>query len=112
MTAISRANLYLSKGTDFSVPLELSGLPEDFDANDYTFVMKAGKLYSPAPKIEGTITIDDNDTITLAITKTDTENIASGKYVYDVIMIKNSDDTTEKILEGLLFLDETIATIY
>ena len=110
----TRANIYVDQGVDFSTIVDLiDSEGVDFDITDQQFFCYVRKVYSTSLAFQGTIIIDTNDNdknnIELFIAGTTTENVAPGKYQYDVIM--KSGTTTTKILEGLLILLPTITKV-
>lgn len=112
----TRANLYVDQGVDYSVNLEMfTSAGADFPADDYNFYASARKLYSTtkAFDFEATVIRDDDDinTFELNISADKTVNLEPGKYQYDVLMSTIGGGTTEKIVEGIIFLIPTITKV-
>lgn len=108
----TRINLYIDQGTDFYTTLQL------FSADDTDYIITSGiefycsvkRLYSSVKLFDADVSIisgDPENDVSLYISADKTENLKTGKYQYDVLMKKN-DGSVEKILEGLLFIVETI----
>jgi len=115
MTA--KANLYVNQGTAYTINIGISSEDEEFDLNEYTFAMSASKLYSSKVILEGEITLvpasnsNPINSIDLTIPGDQTIDAEPGKYVYDVLMTNIESEASEKILEGLLFIQQTITRI-
>jgi hypothetical protein len=109
----TKANLYVNQGVTYSLNIGITD-GEDFDLDDYNFFMSASKLYSSIPIFEGTFTkkpatnSQPINSVDLIIDGEDTLDAAPGKYVYDVLMTHIETEVSEKILEGLLFVQQTI----
>jgi len=103
----SRANIYIDQGTDFRISIDL------FDASDdpliiasYSFKAYMKKMYSATPIAEFTIEKGASG-ITLVLDPITTAQLKPGKYEYDVIMRKQSNELS-KIVEGLAIVIPTI----
>ena len=103
----SRANIYIDQGTDFRISIEL------FDADDdallignYSFKAYMKKFYSQTPVAEFVVEKGTND-ITLVLDPITTASLKPGKYEYDVIMRKPTNELS-KIVEGLAIVIPTI----
>jgi hypothetical protein len=108
----TQANLYVNKGTDFSIDLEITYElnPGDvFSLSDKTFHSSFRKHYSSnaIANAEVTLLSSANNILEFAITGESTENVDAGNYVYDIIMVNPSGDKT-KILEGVLKIVPTV----
>jgi hypothetical protein len=111
----TQANLYVNKGTDFSIDLEITYElnPGDvFTLDDKAFYSSFRKHYSTAVVANAEITVlsSANNIIEFAIPAEKTENIDSGNYVYDIVMVNPSGDKT-KILEGVLKIVSTVTQV-
>lgn len=110
----TRANLYVDQGMDFLVALELeTDDGEEFLITDQQFFCQVRKLYSTSVLFEAELEVvvnGETNELNLYINPEDTKNIKSGKYQYDLVMVKFGGDRI-KILEGLLFLLPTITKI-
>ena len=108
----TQANLYVNKGTDFSIDLEITyelNAGDVFTLDNRTFHSSFRKHYSsdPVANAEVTVLSTANNILEFAIPAESTENIDSGNYVYDIIMVNPSGDKT-KILEGVLKIVPTV----
>lgn len=107
----TRKNLYIDQGVDYSMsldPVEVNGV--EFDITDQQFYCYAKKIYSTALSFQATITANSaTDEIQITIPGTVTEDVDPGKYQYDIIA--KTDNTTIKVLEGLLFLLPTVTKV-
>jgi hypothetical protein len=118
----SQLNIYIDKGTDFSLTVEL------FDENDSaldiaatTFYGSMRKVYSERNAANFVITknggSDANtdptlDSITIALDADTTSQLKPGKYPYDILMKKAGDEgEISKIVEGIAFVVSTITEV-
>lgn len=111
----TQANLYVDKGTDFGINLELTAEvnPGDvFIISDKSFHCSFRKHYSTEIVANAEITILDsvNNAIELFISGQTTANLDDGNYVYDIVMVSPSGAQT-KILEGLLKIVPTVTEV-
>ena len=113
---VTKANLYVDQGTSYTINIAITD-DEEFDLDDYNFAMAASKLYSSSILFEGVITkvpatnSEPINSIDLTIPSEQTADAVPGKYVYDVLMTHVDTEASEKILEGLLFVNQTITRI-
>ena len=125
----SQLNIYIDKGTDFRLTLELFDDDDDYmDVTNLEFYGSLRKVYSSkvAAELEfepgpGTIeNVDPSsdpqnptlliDSITLKLSSDTTSQLKPGKYQYDVIMKKSSGELS-KIVEGIAFVVSTITEV-
>lgn len=106
----TQANIYVDQGVDFSLIINLSNDTGDFQLTDEEFFCSVKKIYSNEVSFEGEfeIVIAENK-VTLSFPSDITYYVKPGKYQYDLLMKK--DDRFSKILEGLLFLTQTITKV-
>ena len=97
-----KANLVIDQGTDYSTTVSLTD--EDGNVvplNDYTVSAQIRKTHSSSNSISLSTAVNEGlGEIALSLTDTQTDNIAAGRYVYDVI-ITNSG-ITSRIVEGIV----------
>ena len=109
---VTRADIYVDQGIDFSAVLDLFDLEgEDFAITDQTFKCEVRKMYSSTKAFEATLEIINDaiiNNIELNIPAETTRGKTPGKYQYDLIMTSNTGSV--KLLEGLLFLLPTISS--
>lgn len=111
----TQANLYVNKGTDFAINLDVISSVDDgevFTISDKLFYCSFRKHYSTSVVANAEITIlsSANNVIELAISSDKTRNIDSGNYVYDVVMVNPSGAKT-KVLEGVLKIIPTVTQV-
>jgi hypothetical protein len=111
----TQANLYVNKGADFGINLELTAEIEEgdvFDISNKNFYSSFRKHYSTSVIANAEITIIDSATnvIEFFISGDTTRELDDGNYVYDVVMVNPSGSTT-KILEGLLKIVPTVTEV-
>lgn len=98
--------IFLEQGTDFTTTITLddvNGVPYDLTGTTAKSQVKKS-YYSSTPIAEFDISISTDPTkgvITIDLGSPVTSNIASGRYVYDVL-IKDSANNVTRILEGTL----------
>ena len=108
----SQVNIFADQGSDYSLDLEVN---EDNGANTnltgYTVTAKFAKNYgsSNTYSFQTSITHANNGLVTLSLPASNTENVSSGKYVYDVKINNSSTGVTKRVLEGLLTLRPKVA---
>jgi hypothetical protein len=106
----SQVNIYIDKGTDFRLTVELFDEDDlDLPINSYEFFGDIRKLYSTKKAAEFQFQKSSND-ITLILASDITSQLAPGKYQYDVIMKKQTGELS-KIINGLAFVVSTITEV-
>ena len=107
----TRANLYVDQGTTFLASLDLFTFEgEEFDVDSQEFFCDVRKMYSSAKAFSAEVTTVNNgetNTLDLFISSEATENVKPGKNQYDIVMVSPNGER-QKILEGLLFVMDTI----
>lgn len=98
-----KANLIVDQGTDYSTTINLT----DADGNivsltGYTANGQIRKTYSSSNAISFGIVLEaSNGVVQLSLTDTQTSNLVSGRYVYDVVVVSPSN-VTSRIVEGIV----------
>ena len=106
----SQLNIYIDKGTDFRLTVELFDEDDlDLPISNYEFFGDIRKLYSTKRAAEFEFQKTEND-ITLIIGADITSQLTPGKYQFDVIMKKPTGELS-KILNGLAFVISTITEV-
>lgn len=106
----SQLNIYIDRGTDFRLTVELFDEDDlDLPIDNYTFYSEVKKLYSSKPSAEFEIEKANND-ITLVLDNDVTSQLKPGKYSYDVLMKKPTGEIS-KIVNGLAFVISTITEV-
>lgn len=106
----TQTNIYIDQGTDFSAGLDVIDDSGDIvDLSYATLQGQARKLYSSQVLFDFVVTVT-SPTEGKALLEVDaavTETLTPGKYKYDV-MIDLSDGNRAKLLEGLVFIVDTV----
>lgn len=106
----SQTNIYIDKGTDFRLTVELFDEDDlDLPIDAYTFYGDMRKLYSTKKAAEFEFLKANND-ITLILDSDTTSQLTPGKYQFDVLMKKPTGEIS-KILDGLAFVVATITEV-
>jgi hypothetical protein len=99
------SNLFLDQGSSFSTTITLDDVyGELYDLSYFTAKSQIKKSYYSAnvtAQFETNIDIE-RSTISLDLSANTTANIAAGRYVYDTFIIDTNNNTSTKILEGIL----------
>lgn len=106
----TQANIYIDQGTDFSTNIDvIDDAGQVVDLTSSTLQGQARRLYSSVVLFTFTIDIGDATAgqATMSLSDTVTRSLAPGKYRYDVI-VTMSDGNKVKLLEGLVFIIETV----
>lgn len=113
----TQSNLYIDQGTDYRVTIGIASNDDGYDFDDWSFSAAASKLYSSSVAIIAEMTkipADDENPINsveMYISADQTADLEPGKYVYDVLMHNVTSGETDKILEGLIFILQSITRI-
>lgn len=106
----SRANIYMDRGTDFRVSLDLfDSVDEELGITTYNFYASLRKVYSTTSLADFNIE-KGTSSITLVLTDQQTLALNPGKYQYDVIMQKPTGELS-KIVEGLAIVVDSMTTV-
>jgi hypothetical protein len=117
----SQLNIYIDRGTDFRLTIELfkdgtdlnpvDGIDDALDeAANYQFFGDLRKMYSSAKAAEFAFEQSNNE-ITIILDSNTTSQLTPGKYQYDVLMKKPADGGISKIVEGLAFVVSTVTEV-
>lgn len=98
-----KANIIVDQGTDFYTAVNLTDDDENvIDLSGYTANGQIRKTYTSSNAVSFGINLQSsNGIVELSLTKAQTANIASGRYVYDVFLT-NSSNVTSRIVEGIV----------
>jgi hypothetical protein len=106
----SQLNIYIDKGTDFRLTVELFDEDDlDLPISNYEFFGDIRKIYSNKRAAEFEFQKSSND-ITLILGADSTSQLAPGKYQFDIIMKKPTGELS-KIINGLAFVISTITEV-
>jgi len=100
-----KSNIVIDQGTDFEVTINVR------DANTtaialtgFTGQAQLRKYYTSSRKYDFNVIVSANTgEVTLAMSAANTANIASGRYVYDCVLVSNTS-VVSRIVEGALRL--------
>lgn len=101
----AKANIIVDQATTFSTQLVITDdndLP--IDLTGYTIHSQLKKWYTSSTYVEFDIEVPrpQNGIVNLNLTANTTANLEYGRYVYDIIAVKNNDGTITRIIEGIL----------
>ena len=108
------ANLRIDQGATFTTDVTVIGSSGDvFDLTGYSASAKLAKGYSSTrTRISFTTTIATDATtgvVTLKLTADQTNTLeAPARYVYDVEIVKSSDSTVTRVIEGIITVSPSI----
>jgi hypothetical protein len=98
-------NLAIDQGTDFSTTIEVSdNTGSARDLTGYTGRAQIRRSYHSVSNTAFTVSINNpaEGEVIVSLTNAVTANLRYGRYVYDVELVKTSDGTVERILEGVV----------
>ena len=110
------ANLVIEQGATFSTDVTVKDSNGDaFDLTGYTASAKMAKGYaSTRTRTTITATINNDPTtgiVTLSLTADQTNALdAPARYVYDVEILRTSDSTITRVIEGLITISPSVTT--
>lgn len=109
---VDRANLYVDKNSDFQAPLSFFDDDGPIDMSLYSFYAQIRKIYSTAIVADFKFHLVDlvAGEVEFYLTSDDTKNLKPGKYQYDVLIQDNNGEVI-KVLEGFVFINETVTEI-
>ena len=109
------ANLSIQQGASFSsdatVTTDADGV---FDLTGHSSYGQLSKGFS-STQSRTTFTTSNNNTtgvITLTLSAAQTAALEEGRYVYDVTIVKNSDSTVTRVVEGIATVFPRVASNY
>jgi|TARA_B110000444_G_scaffold11697_1_gene10033 hypothetical protein len=108
------ANLRIDQGATFTTDVTVIGSTGDvFDLTGYSASAKLAQGYaSTRTRISFTTTIATDATtgvVTLKLTADQTNTLeAPARYVYDVEIVKTSDSTVTRVIEGIITVSPSI----
>ena len=112
----ARANLRIDQGATFNTDVTVSGSDGTaFDLTGYTASAKLSQGYaSTRTRMSFTTAIASDATtgvITLSLTADQTNTLeAPARYVYDVEILKASDSTITRVIEGIITISPNVTT--
>lgn len=108
------ANFSVDQGATFSTDVTVKDSDGNaLDLTDYTASAKMALGYSSTRTrvtISTTIENPTNGVLTLTLTDTQTDSLeAPARYVYDVEITNNSDNTVIRVLEGIMTIRPSVS---
>jgi hypothetical protein len=112
MAAVYVNNLVVNAGSDFSQSFTLEGAETNsaLDLTDYTVAAQMRKWAGSSSATTFTSSIIDPPTsgkILIELTATQTTNLKSGRYVYDIV-IEDSFGVKNRVIEGMVLVTEGV----
>ena len=105
----SKINLVIDQGTSYVLYAELNDEAGNPISNtDYTPTAKLRKHWESANAITFTSTLSNVGVLSLSLTPEQTQNLNSGKYVYDVLLT-DSQNNVIRIFEGIATLTPEVS---
>lgn len=105
-----KSNITIDQGTDYEVTINVK------DANTtaisltgFTGQAQIRKYYTSSRKYDFTVTVSANTgEVTMAMSANNTANIAAGRYVYDCVLISNTN-VVSRIVEGIVTINPRVS---
>jgi hypothetical protein len=105
-----KSNIVIDQGTDFEVTINVR------DANTtaialtgFTGQAQIRKYYTSSRKYDFNVIVSANTgEVTLAMSAANTANIASGRYVYDCVLVSNTS-VVSRIVEGIVTINPRVS---
>lgn len=104
------ANISIDQGSNFTSTIEIEdAVGDSFDLSGYDVRGQIRKTYtsSTATDLDVSISNPSNGEITMELSSTDTINLKSGRYVYDVEIYDNSGYVL-RVLEGQVIVNPRV----
>jgi len=104
----SYANLTADQGADFQVSVTIEDANGDIlDLTDYSVYGQVRRTYKSNNAVDFNVLIAADPTlgqISIKLSAAQTAAMKSGRYVYDVYAVNDSNNQTIKVIEGMLEL--------
>lgn len=112
MSAVYVSNLVINAGADFSQVFTLESISTNsvLDLSNYTITsqMRKHSASSSAINFISSIVNAPEGTVIIGLTSTSTKNIKPGRYIYDINAYNSSDNTTTRVIEGMILVREGV----
>jgi hypothetical protein len=107
-----KANLVLDQGSDFSATIDLTDSDDNaYDLTGHTVASQMRKNYmSSSAYTFACVHNNSQGQINLSLSKTITNDIEPGRYLYDV-EITNSGNTSTRVVEGIITVTPGITRV-
>jgi hypothetical protein len=112
MAAVYVSNLVINAGADFSqvFTLESTATNSVLNLSTYTITsqMRKHSASSTAINFTSSIVNASEGTIRIGLTSTTTKVIKPGRYIYDINAYNSTDNTTTRVIEGMVLVREGV----
>ena len=104
-----KANLTIDQGATFTTSIQLTDQNNEIlDLTGYSGASQMRKHYTSSNSTSFTVTLVANTgEVSLSLTSSQTANLVSGRYVYDV-ELTDSSNTVSRILEGIVTVSPNV----
>lgn len=109
------ANLQIEQGTSFTSDVKVTTDTDAiFDLDGYSSYAQMSKGFATSHTRTSLTTTNYNDDgiVTISLTAAQTAALEEGRYLFDVIIVKNEDSTVTRVLEGIITVNPRISTNY
>lgn len=104
-----KSNITIDQGTDYEVTINVK------DANTtaisltgFTGQAQIRKYFTSSRKYDFTVSVSANTgEVTMAMSAANTANIAAGRYVYDCVLVSNTN-VVSRIVEGIVTINPRV----
>lgn len=97
-----KANIEIDQGTDFYASIDLIDEDGIYDLANHTVAAQMRKNYASQTAIDFDVTInEDFGRILLGLSRSVTETLEPGRYLYDVEITNNLTDRRARAVEGI-----------
>jgi len=106
--AVYTNNLVIHTGTDFEQVFVLADESGPFELNGYIGIAKMKRTGSSLTSTSFTTTVTDisSGKVKIALTALETRDLTPGRYLYDLILYKDGQNT--KVLEGEVIIKKSV----
>lgn len=105
-----KSNITIDQGTDYELTVNVKDAnTTSINLQGYTGVAQLRKYYTSSRKYDFVVTITANTgEVTLAMSAANTANIAAGRYVYDCVLVSNTN-VVSRIVEGIVTINPRVS---
>jgi hypothetical protein len=105
-----KSNIVIDQGTDFEVTINVRDANTTVIAlTDFTGQAQIRKYYTSSRKYDFNVIVSANTgEVTLAMSAANSANIASGRYVYDCVLVSSSN-VVSRIVEGIVTINPRVS---
>jgi len=106
------SNIFIDQGADFSTTVTISDSVGDaLDLTGYTALAQIRKTYASATSTSFSVTFASDRTtgqITISLTNSQTSDLESGRYVWD-LKITDVSSTVTRVVEGIATVNPSVS---